>query len=270
MSALRGWERPHFHHQTVRPHPYRPSGHGAAAVRARRCRPGGLPGPRSPGIRETSGSREPGRRRSRRRLLRRPRPQPPPDEARRRVAGAEDRRPHGHRPGEVLGRGRGPLRGRRDRHRRPHRGPLREQPAVGRLADHRIDRTCPRGLLRRERSARDFAGAAGADGGRSRLAARDDPEPAICACCSTASSLPAASSGSASATRPPPSTTTRPTATGCSSTRSRSRRASAPRPPSSRASTATSRSPERCSTTSASSRPTTTTRSPSTSPTSAG
>ena len=81
-----------------------------------------------------------------------------------------------------------------------------------------------------------------------------------CARFSTASSRRRARSGRGSATPRQPSITTRPIATGCSSTRSPSPRASAQPRHSSRESTGTSRSPVRSCTTSASSRPTTTTR----------
>ena len=61
---------------------------------------------------------------------------------------------------------------------------------MGRRADHRVDRARRRGLLRRERSARDLAGADRADGGRPRRAARHDPEPRPAHASSTASSPP--------------------------------------------------------------------------------
>ena len=99
-----------------------------------------------------------------------------------------------------------------------------------------------------------------------RAARRRSRAPAALTC-STASSARTRRPGRASATRRRPRSTTRPTATGCSSTRSPSPRRSAPPPPSSPASTATSPSPAPCCTTSARPRPTTRTRWRSTSPT---
>ena len=85
-----------------------------------------------------------------------------------------------------------------------------------------------------------------------RHGARPAPAPS----CSTGSSARARATWARSATRRRRSSTTRPTATGCSSTRSRSPRPCTRSARRSRASTTTSRSPARCCTTSASSRPT--------------
>ena len=97
---------------------------------------------------------------------------------------------------------------------------------------------------------------AAADGGRPARAGRHGAGPAPARAARRGCSARAARAGRPSAARRPPSTTTRPTPTGCSSTRCPSPRASARSARRSPGSTATSPSPARCCTTSASSTPT--------------